>query len=86
MTVPAGPNHCQETRHPGIPCVNDGKPGAACAPLRCYCGSCPSYVPLPPLPAAAAAARARASAARNPAGGRTGAGADPPPAGPGDGR
>jgi len=48
-----------EAAHPGVPCWRtppDGvydaahPPGGYCAPRRCYCGSCPWYVPIDALP------------------------------------
>lgn len=36
--------------HPGISCLNEGKPGAYCAPKRCYCGSCPWFLPIDVMP------------------------------------
>lgn len=59
----AGTGPCGRTDHVGLypcgwrcpdhtPAALAGKPepgqGAACAPLRCYCGTCPSWTPDTP--------------------------------------
>lgn len=36
-----------EDHLPGGPAYQPRHPGAYCAPLRCYCGACPSWRPAP---------------------------------------
>jgi hypothetical protein len=44
MTASCGRDDCSSPCHAGT-----GQ-GRYCAPARCYCGGCPSHVPLPPPP------------------------------------